>query len=198
MTGWFRRTPLAEARWAVIDCETSGLDPSRDRLLSVGAVIVRDGTIDLQQAMQAKIRQTIPSSRENIVIHGIGGDAQLAGLPTQDVMASLAAYVDNAIPVGFHAPFDEAILRRHGFKARERWIDLAALLPVLFSDRNRERTSLDDWLQAFGIAAQARHDALGDAFATAQLLLVGLAEAKRQRLETVEKLRALERERRWL
>ena len=46
--------------------------------------------------------------------------------------------------------------------------------------------------------AHARHDALGDAFATAQLLLVLLAEAKRQRLETVEDLRGMERTRRWL
>ena len=195
---FFRRTPIATARWVAIDCETSGLDPARDRLLSVGAVALREGRIALGERFAALVRQPVPSAAANIVIHGIGGDAQLAGLPTQDVMAGLAAYADNAIPVGFHAPFDEAILRRHGFKARERWIDLAALLPVLFSDRNRERTSLDDWLQAFGIAAEARHDALGDAFATAQLLLVALAEAKRQRLETVEKLRALERERRWL
>jgi len=194
---FFRRTPIASARWAAIDCETSGLD-ARDRLLSVGAIAVRESRVELGGSFSALVRQDEPSAAANIVIHGIGGDAQLAGLPTQDVMASLATHVDNAIPVGFHAPFDEAILRRHGFKARERWIDLAALLPVLFSDRNRERTSLDDWLQAFGIAAEARHDALGDAFATAQLLLVALAEAKRQRLETVEELRALERERRWL
>jgi DNA polymerase-3 subunit epsilon len=147
----FRRTPIATARWAAIDCETSGLDPARDRLLSVGAVALREGRIALGERFAAFVRQSEPSTAANIVIHGIGGDAQLAGLPTQDVMASLAAYLDDAIPVGFHAPFDEAILRRHGFKARERWIDLAALLPVLFADRNRERTSLDHWLQAFGI-----------------------------------------------
>jgi hypothetical protein len=38
---WFRRTPLEGARWVVIDCETSGLDAARDRLLSVGAVRAR-------------------------------------------------------------------------------------------------------------------------------------------------------------
>jgi DNA polymerase-3 subunit epsilon len=195
---FFRRTPIASARWVAIDCETSGLDASRDRLLSVGAIAVREARIDLGGCFSALMRQPEPSAAANIVIHGIGGDAQLAGLPTQDVMASLVAYVGDAIPVGFHAPFDEAVLRRHGFKARERWIDLAALLPVLFADRNRERTSLDHWLQAFGIPAEARHDALGDAFATAQLLLIALAEAKRQRIETVEDLRALERQRRWL
>jgi hypothetical protein len=43
-----------------------------------------------------------------------------------------------------------------------------------------------------------RHDALGDAFSTAQLLLVVLAEARRQGTATVEALRALARSSRWL
>jgi len=44
----------------------------------------------------------------------------------------------------------------------------------------------------------ARHDALGDAFSTAQLLLVALAEAKRQGIDAVEGLRAAQRAGRWL
>jgi len=198
VTGWFRRTPLAEARWAVIDCETSGLDPSRDRLLSVGAVIVRDGTIDLQQAIQAKIRQTIPSSRENIVIHGIGGDEQLSGLPLPEVISNLSACAGDAIPVGFHAAFDDRVLRRHGLKLRAKWLDLAAAAPALFPERGRHDSPLEHWLAAFGIPALARHDALGDAFATAQLLLVALSEAQRQGVRSAEDLLAVTRGGRWL
>ena len=55
-----------------------------------------------------------------------------------------------------------------------------------------------DGLAEFGIPPLARHDALGDAFAAAQLLLVALAEAKRQGLAAVEDLRGLERNRRFL
>ena len=193
---WFRRTPLAAARWVSIDCETSGLDAARDRLLSVGAVVVRDGRIALAHAFAAGVRQQAPSTAENILVHGIGGDAQLAGLPLPEVMAKLGACVGDAIPVAFHAPFDAEVLRRHDLRPRAPWHDLALLAPALFPGRPAKR--LDDWLAEFGIPAHARHDALGDAFATAQLLLVMLAEAKRQRLETVEDLRGMERNRRWL
>ena len=186
---WFRRTPLEGARWVVVDCETSGLDAARDRLLSVGAIAVRGATLELQEFFQAKVRQETPSARENIVIHGIGADAQLAGLPLKEVMSSLAALVGDAIPVAFHAPFDAAILRRHGLALRARWLDLAAAAPALFPDKGRRDSPLEHWLAAFGIAARARHDALGDAFATAQLLLVTLAEAKRQGVRSVEALR---------
>lgn len=194
---WFRRTPIAAAQWMAIDCETSGLDTRRDRLLSVGAVPVRDGRIHLGGRFSALVRQDAPSESANILVHGIGGDAQLSGLPLGEVIRGLAAAVGDGIPVGFHAPFDEAVLRRHGFRARKRWLDLAVLAPALLR-QNRSLASLEEWLGAFGIAVEARHDALGDAFSTAQLLLVVLDEAKRQRLDTVEELGAVARGRRWL
>jgi DNA polymerase III subunit epsilon len=180
----------------VIDCETSGLDAARDRLLSVGAVAVSDGRIELAHAFEARVQQHAPSAAENILIHGIGGDAQLAGSPLPEVVTKLDAYVGAAVPVAFHAPFDAAVLRRHGFRARAPWHDLAQLAPLLFPGRKAQQ--LDDWLAEFGIAPHARHDALGDAFATAQLLLIALAEARRQRIGTVEALRAVQGSRRWL
>ena len=186
---WFGRTPLEGARWVVIDCETSGLDAARDHLLSVGAVVVRDGGVDLQDSFQARIQQATPSARENIVIHGIGADAQRGGRPLDDVMRELNAFVGERLPVAFHAPFDAAVLRRHGLATRAKWLDLAALAPALFAQKGRADSPLEHWLAAFGIAPRARHDALGDAFTTAQLLLVMLSEAKRQRVATVEALR---------
>jgi len=186
---WFRRTPLEAARWVVVDCETSGLDAARDRLLSVGAVAVSDRMVDLQDFFQANIRQDSASARDNIVIHGIGADAQRGGRPLGEVMRELNAFVGERLPVAFHAPFDAAVLRRHGLATRAKWLDLAALAPALFPQQGRADSPLEHWLAAFGIAPRARHDALGDAFTTAQLLLVTLSEAKRQRVETVEALR---------
>ena len=180
-----------------IDCETSGLDAARDRLLSVGAIAVHAGRIELAGRYSAVVRQNAPSAAENILVHGIGGDAQLSGLALEAVIAELDTRVGDATPVGFHAPFDEAILRRHGFVARERWVDLATVAPALFP-AHKNLIALEDWLGVFGIAVQARHDALGDAFSTAQLLLVVLAEAARQRIGTVEALRGLQGAVRWL
>jgi len=195
---WFQRTPLSTARWGVVDCETSGLDIARDRLLSVGAVAVKSGRVDLSDFFEARVRQATPSPPENIVIHGIGGDAQLQGRVLEVVMKELGNFLRDGIPVAFHAPFDAGILRRHGLELRAQWLDLAALAPALFPGRGRKDSTLDHWLGAFSIAPQARHDALGDAFATAQLLLIILNEAQRQRLETVEALLKTERAGRWL
>lgn len=196
--GVFRAQPIQTARWVVIDCETSGLDIARDRLLSVGAVAVREARVQAAECFQARVRQESPSAPENILIHGIGGDAQRQGDSAENAMNALDKFLADGVPVAFHAPFDAGILRRHGLKPRRAWHDLARLAPALFPERGKADSPLDHWLAAFGIPPLARHDALGDAFATAQLLLVILNEAKRQRLDSVEALLRMEGAGRWL
>jgi DNA polymerase-3 subunit epsilon len=198
---WFSRTPLGAARWVVVDCETSGLDPGTDRLLSVAAVEVEHERIVASRSYSAVVRQEQPSAVDNILVHGLGASAQLGGRPPGDVLRELKAFIGDAIPVAFHAPFDQAILERAfahaGMKApRQRWLDLAALAPVLFADR--KANDLDSWLASFGIECDARHDALNDAYSTAQLLLVLLERARQERVATVEALLRVASSERWL
>jgi DNA polymerase III subunit epsilon len=199
----FGRTALAEVRWVVIDCETSGLDAKRDRLLAVGAVSVRRGRIALGDAYGALVRQAQPSSPGNIAVHGIGTEAQLAGRSATEVLRELGEFAKGGVPAAFHAPFDAEILRR-AFKAEgraplpRRWLDVAELAPALFPGRLPEGSSLEDWLASFGIAPQGRHDAVGDALATAQLLLALLGEAQRQGSTALEDVLAAAAGRRWL
>jgi DNA polymerase III subunit epsilon len=197
---WLRGTPLAEARWVVIDTETSGLDAARDRLLSVGAVAVRGARIELAESFHRAIRQKTPSPPENIVIHGIGADSQLAGDAASEVLSGLSQFVNGARPVGFNAAFDEAVVRNAaqplGVRFPRRWLDLAALAPVL--EPQRALRSLDEWLEPWGIRAYPRHDALADALATAELLLVLLEKAHGQGCNTDRDVDRLAGAARWL
>ena len=198
---WFRRTPLAETRWVVIDCETSGLDPAKDRLLSVAAIEVARERVNAARSYSAVLGQQEPSARDNILVHGIGAADQLAGRPPGEVLREFVAFLGDAVPVAFHAPFDQAVLDKACRQAdvrspRKRWLDLAELGPVLFPDR--KENDLDSWLAAFGIECDARHDALNDAYATAQLLLVLLEKAKRDRVGSAEALIRLASSAAWL
>jgi len=194
---WFRSaTPLAAVRWVVVDTETSGLDPRRDRLLAVGAVAVRGGRIELGESFSALLRQDEPSTAQNILVHGIGGDAQLSGIPAAEAIAGLQRFLGDAVPVAFHAPFDAAVLARAGL-TRRGWLDLDPLARALFP-QGAKLPSLDDWLERFGIEVGARHDATHDALATAELLLVLLAAGERQGITTLEGARAAARGSRWL
>jgi DNA polymerase-3 subunit epsilon len=195
------REAAGAARWVVVDCETSGLDVARDRLLSIGAVALQDGRIDLPGAFSRLLRQDAPSAAHNILVHGIGGDAQASGEEPARVLQEFVAFAGEGPLVAFHAPFDRAMLERaaraHGLRWKRRWLDAADLLRVLYAARSKQCRGLDDWLQAFGIAHDARHDALADAFATAQLMQVALAEARRHGFTSVRDVLGASAARRW-
>jgi DNA polymerase-3 subunit epsilon len=190
--------PLRALRWVVVDCESSGLDPERDRLLSIGAVAVREGRVDHADVFGAMLRQKETSDASNILIHGIGAEAQLGGREPAAVLDEFERYVAGGTPVAFHAAFDRALLKRAIPHWQRRWLDLAQLAPALYPARARSCKSLDEWLAAFAIEHPARHEAVADAYATAQLLLVLLAEAERQGLAAAGDLFAAERGGRWL
>lgn len=195
-------TPLAAAPWVAVDCETSGLDLRADRLLSIGAVRLLDGRISVGDAFHLVVRQAEESPAGNIVIHGIGGEAQRGGIPPAEALSAFDAYAGEAVLVGYHSHFDRTMLERAMKEQgrapwRRQWLDLAQLLPALFASRARACKSLDDWLRAMDIAVDGRHDALADAVATAQLFQVALAEAARQGVRGVRGLRNLAADARW-
>ena len=190
--------PPRALRWVVVDCESGGLDPRRDPLLSIGAVAVREGRIQHAESFGAVLRQARASDAANILIHGIGAEAQMLGREPGEALPDFMRFAGEGPLVAFHAAFDRALLARALPGWKPRWLDLAQLAPALFPSRALSCRSLDDWLAAFGIVHPARHDAQADAYATAQLLLVLLAEAERQKLGRARELFAVERGRRWL
>jgi DNA polymerase-3 subunit epsilon len=206
--------PPRALRWVVVDCESSGLDPDRDSLLSIGAVAVREGRVAHADAFGAVLRQAQASEVPNILVHGIGAQAQLGGRDPAAALDEFARFVAGAPLVAFHAAFDRALLGRamaardsrdsrdardaRGAAWKPRWLDLAQLAPALYPQRAKSCKSLNDWLAAFAIGHPARHDAMADAYATAQLMLILLAEAERQGVAAAGGLFAVAREHRWL
>ena len=207
VSGWRARpAPASDAtfsgtRLVVIDTETSGLDASNDRLLAAGAVSLAELRIPLSDSFDTVLRQTRPSARENIVIHGIGEAAQLEGEDPQTALLRLLEFCGKAPLFAYQAPFDAVFIRRAvqehlGFTPRLIWMDLAIILPALFDSKPNQ--PLDNWLARFGIDVPTRHSALGDAFATAQLAQVALREAQSKGIERMDKLASLARDAHWL
>jgi DNA polymerase-3 subunit epsilon len=61
-----------------------------------------------------------------------------------------------------------------------------------------ECRTMDDWLQRFSIRLIQRHDALADALATAQMLMVVLHLARSFDMLTPQQLDQMQRAQRWL
>jgi DNA polymerase-3 subunit epsilon len=198
------RAAAADERWAVVDTETSGLDPVSDRLLAIGAVAVDRAGIRLGDSFELVLQNLAPGDKSNVVIHGIGYEAQRDGVPVSRALSAFASYVAGAPCVGFHCQFDRVALAKSAAIAGvplplPRWLDLAPLAAALMPDvYRRGGRSLDDWLAAFDIDVVARHSAAGDALATAELLLRLRALAVAQGATGFNALLRLSRHHRWL
>jgi len=201
--GWGMARPPT-GRWVVVDTETSGLDPERDRLLAIGAVAVDDDGILLDDSFETIVQGNPSGDAANIAIHGIGHGAQAAGMPARDALAAFRAWAADAPRVGFHTDFDRAVLRvafaGAGLPTDDRpWLDLAPLAGALVPEAYRYGgRSLDDWLAAFGIECTIRHNAASDALATAELLLRLRAIAARQGTRGFAALVKTARAQKWL
>jgi DNA polymerase-3 subunit epsilon len=195
--------PAAEARWVVIDVESSGLNPRRDALIAVGAVAVVARRIVLGQSYYRVLRQDAPSGTDNILVHRIGAAEQLEGVDPREALIGLLEFAGKAPCVGYNASFDAAMLERAartflGERLRLTWLDLAWVARAVARETAGPRQPLDVWLEAFGISSAARHHALADALATAQLLLVLERKAAEQGVRTVSALRKAAAGERWL
>lgn len=201
---WRRGGVAPAARWVVLDTETSGLDPARDTLLSIGAVAVDAQGIRLRDSFEVVLRNHDAGTRDNIVVHGIGYASQREGVPAAAALQALIAYVDAAPCVGFHCAFDQAVLARAARNAGVPlpvvpWLDVAMLAGALEPARQQAGArSLDDWLTAFDITTAARHNAAADALVTAELLLRLRALAEPAAKFDHASLVRLSRQHRWL
>jgi len=195
--------PLHAHRYVVVDVETSGLNPLKDSLISIGALAISDGLIRFEQSFEVVLRQEAPSDHGNILVHGIGGTTQVTGKDPADGLVDFLRFAGKAPLIGFHADFDRVVIARAihkvlGLNLPNVWLDVAVLAPVLFGERAASAHSLDEWMSVFGITNYARHDAVADALATAQLFQIVLARAAQQGMASCADLIRLEKDRRWL
>src|SRR5512134_744732 len=100
------RNSHRRSRYVTVDVETTGLDMRRDRVLSIGAVSVERGMIDLSRCFEVVLRQPESSSRDNILVHRIGGQRQMAGEDPAEALVRFLEYVAYAPLVAFRAEFD--------------------------------------------------------------------------------------------
>jgi len=195
--------PLEGQRLVVVDVETSGLSPRIDHLIAIGAVGAHGNVVRFEDSFYAVLRQEKPSATENILVHGIDGTTQTQAPDPARSLVDFLAYAQKSPLVGFHAEFDRAFIARTmrevlGVAVENVWLDLADLAPALYPEHAARAHTLDDWTGRFGIANYARHDALADAVATAQLLQVLVARAAERNLTRLADLVARAKEQRWL
>ncbi|MDD9924364.1 MAG: 3'-5' exonuclease [Rhodospirillaceae bacterium] len=177
-------TPLAALPAFVFDCETTGLDVARDRIVSLGGVRMRGPHIQHDSAIDRLVDPQRPIPARATAIHGIT-DAMVAQAdPFGAHWAVLADSMRDAVLVGHNIAFDIAHLRRAARRAEIEWHPPPSLDTLLLAAALEPRAGsveLEAVAARLGVPVHGRHTALGDSLVTAAVFarqIVRLAERK--------------------
>jgi DNA polymerase-3 subunit epsilon len=169
---------LEDVRFVVLDTETTGLDPRKDRIITIGAVAVRNGDIELGDRFEALLK--VSHNTSAVTVHGITREQSLDGLDEADALQQFREYLRDGVIVGHHIGHDVQTLnagyeRHFGFTLPNRSLDTMDLTLHLeqdgaFAGSEQIRSfSLDALCGMFHVIPHDRHTAAGDAFLTARV-----------------------------
>ncbi|RVT77315.1 3'-5' exonuclease [Flavobacterium sufflavum] len=167
--------PIESARFVVLDTETTGFDYDADRILCIGALVLQNGTINVQDSFEHYIDQE-HFDKSSVEIHGIIRRDVLNHKSEIEVLQLFLDYLGDSIIIAHHTKFDVTMinnaLERNGLdKLRNKTLDTAVLYKRTLIKSNllqyKDHYTLDDLADKFDISKKDRHTAIGDAYITA-------------------------------
>jgi DNA polymerase-3 subunit epsilon len=167
-----------EAEFAALDFETTGLDYTRDTVVSFGVVPVRHGRVVMAETVHQLVRSAIPPSPRSQTIHQLRPQ-DLAGSPGLEEAGRILdrAIAGRYLLVWFadvEVNFLASIFGGGKRRWRRRTIDVRRLAIAADGDDVDRGAGygLGATARRYGVPVAAPHEALDDALVTAQLFLV--------------------------
>ncbi len=189
--------PLSRLVFVAFDLETTGLDPDHDEIVQIGAVRILGDRLLRGEIFDQLVDPERPIPATSTRFHGITDSMVEDAPPPAIALARFKTFVGEATLVAHNAAFDLAFLRRKEEVAGVRFDNpvLDTLLLSALLDPEIGDHSLDAAAARHGITVRARHTALGDAVATAELFLALVPRLRRRGIESLgEALAACRRE----
>jgi DNA polymerase-3 subunit epsilon len=194
----FQRRALQEARFSFLfdppppdeyvslDCETTGLDTKKDRILSIGAVRIRNNCVETSKALHLFVQPGKEISAESIKIHHLRHCDMAGAMPIGEAVERLLYFIGSRPLVGYHLSFDRAMINNAvkphiGTTLPNEMIEVAQRFY-----RHKMRTApqgyidlrFDTILKELDLPVLGKHSALNDAVMTA-LIFVKLNSTRR-------------------
>lgn len=188
---------ISQLKFTVLDTETTGLEPSKDSILSFGAVKISDLKIQIPTAVEWYPKSENDTGK-SAQIHGLVEISDQISL--DEFLKRLLLYFGNSIIVGHHIGFDLEMISKELKAFGINRIPNPVIDTLDFSirlehgpqvDQSRIHMadySLDELCKRYKIESDDRHTAGGDAFLTAQLFLKLLKKAERKGILTYKDL----------
>ncbi|MEP6963205.1 MAG: exonuclease domain-containing protein, partial [Acidobacteriota bacterium] len=101
---WTDETPLRDVRFILLDSETTGLNPLKDRIITMGAVAVVNGEIVLEDSFEALLQ--VAHNTSAVTVHGVTREESEAGMEEPAALEAFLEYVRDGVIVGHHIGHD--------------------------------------------------------------------------------------------
>lgn len=163
----------------VFDCETTGLNPKKDEIISIGAVKVKGNRILTDEAIHLYVQQKQQISHESITIHQIRHCDLEDAIPIEEAIEKFLYFIGSRTLVGYYLEFDVAMINKYTSEM------LGISLPntkqevsALYYDKKIRAISqgnidlrFDTIVEDLNLPKLQAHDALNDAVMTAMMYL---------------------------
>jgi DNA polymerase-3 subunit epsilon len=174
--------PIDKVPYVVIDTELTGLDDKKDSIVSIGALRMYGGNILLGNEFYRLVNPRTGLTPQSVVIHEIT-PSDVSSSPAVDVvLRELVAFCTDAVLVGHFISIDLSFINRELRRMESEKLGVHAIdtysIYEWLRKRHRERECfatplegyrLHDIARCFKIPVSNAHNAIMDAFTTAQL-----------------------------
>jgi DNA polymerase III subunit epsilon len=178
-----QNTPIQEAKYLVFDTELTGLSIKKDSIVSIGALKMHGGKIDLNEIYYRVVDPRAKLTGQSVLIHGIT-PSEASECPTLEVLLpEFLDFCSNRIIVGHFVAIDLAFINKEmtklfGFPLQNPAVDTMKVYQWIRKNEEQlcsyhaglsEKMDLLSLADRYSISVNKAHHALDDAFVTAQL-----------------------------
>ena len=161
-------------RFVVLSTETSGLNPNKDVILSLGAFSIIDDSIVIKDSFESVLLQ-YKFLHDNGLSNEFIIESKMIKMEEPAALEAFINFLGNAVLVGHHINFDiemlnSALERLDCGRLRNEALDVDMMYRKL-TDINDKQFSLDDLGEIFKIPKSDRNSSSEDAYRTALLFL---------------------------
>ncbi|AFL68181.1 3'-5' exonuclease [Sulfurospirillum barnesii] len=161
----------------VFDTETTGLNPKKDEILSIGAVKVRGNTILMSEKFELFLKPQCEVGECSIKIHQIRNIDLQNALSPREAIAQFLHFIGARPLVGYYLEFDVAMINKY----LKPWLNIHLPNPQielsgLYHDKKIKRIPdgvidlrFDVMMKELGLPIFGKHDALNDALMSAMM-----------------------------
>ena len=177
-----------DSEYVVFDIETTGLSPTNNRIIEIGAVRIKDGRI--QDTFSEFVNPEVPIPYTITKLTSIT-DAMVQNAPTIEViLPKFLEYIGDASVVAHNATFDTGFIRenakRLGLVFDSTIVDTMTLAHILLPELGKY--TLDRLCKQFGVVNEHHHRACDDAAATAEIFVKMIKMIKEKGITTIHEL----------